>query len=321
MVDEIAADVHAPIFPVDDHIPNPCELPAVDGCCREAQFLGPFICYEAASRSEPQEALKIVPCNAPVFLLGQSNRERNVFDSHPAYSKHFQRSLTELWKDPVYQTREGDRVSDVFELADPHHSPLHTHSETGMGHRPITTKVNVPLVIVWFQIVFVDPLEQQFEVVDALATSRDLSISFRCQQICGESYFGILRIRHVVECFECLREMADKEWFVEALGEYLLFFVTYVSSPLEVASRFLDELNSFVVRDSGEGTHYIGKLLRIASQKSQFFWHLISEALADMRHKFLFKVYESIQIEPRRFNFQMPILGQMAPGSRFLCTE
>src|SRR5688500_8659505 len=83
-----------------------------------------------------------------------------------------------LWFQPVQQSRERYRLSDVRELADPGDGAFEADAEAGMRDGTVAADVQVPLEGFLRQAVARDALFEQLQVVDALAAADDLAVAF-----------------------------------------------------------------------------------------------------------------------------------------------
>src|SRR5262245_16108315 len=77
--------------------------------------------------------------------------------------------------DPVEHPREGDRLAQVLDAADPGDDPLDAHAEARMGHAAVRAKITVPAERLLGQVVLADALVELLAVGEALAAPHDLS--------------------------------------------------------------------------------------------------------------------------------------------------
>jgi hypothetical protein len=78
----------------------------------------------------------------------------------------------------------------VLEAADPADAALDAHAESAVRHGAETAKVEIPLERFLRQVVFLDALQQEVEVVEALAAADDLAVAFRRQDIDAQRLSG-----------------------------------------------------------------------------------------------------------------------------------
>lgn len=71
----------------------------------------------------------------------------------------------------------------MIELAYPGYHPLNSHAEPRVGHAPVFSEIEIPLERFDWQLVPLEPAHEEIEVVDALASSDDLAITFGSQDI------------------------------------------------------------------------------------------------------------------------------------------
>ena len=77
-----------------------------------------------------------------------------------------------------HQARERNRLADVVQAADPLHRALHSKTEAGVGHRAVTTEIEVPLEGLARQLVLVEALLEERQIVLALRAADDLAVAF-----------------------------------------------------------------------------------------------------------------------------------------------
>src|SRR5262245_23769310 len=91
--------------------------------------------------------------------------ERTILDPESSRSQSIQHS----W--------EWNGFPHMFQAADPGDGALNSHSEPGMGKGSILAKIQIPVKCLGRQMVFLNPLIQQFQTRSALAATNDLSIA------------------------------------------------------------------------------------------------------------------------------------------------
>ncbi len=94
---------------------------------------------------------------------------------------HVHTSHARLRIDLVQHAREGDRLADMGQLADPGHHALDAHAEAGMGHGAVAAQVEIPGEGLARQLVLGQALLEQRQVVDALAAADDLAVALRAR--------------------------------------------------------------------------------------------------------------------------------------------
>src|SRR5215475_9778770 len=93
---------------------------------------------------------------------------------------------------PVNHAGEGDDLADVLGAADPGHGPLEPKAKARVRHAAETAEVQVPLEGLFRQVVFLQPLNKQIVVMDALAAPDDLPVAF------GRDHVDGLRLRRIL---------------------------------------------------------------------------------------------------------------------------
>src|SRR4029079_8894042 len=101
--------------------------------------------------------------------------------------------------DPVEHAREGDRLAQVLDAADPGHDPLDAHAEARMGHAAVRAKIAIPAERLFGEVVLANALVELLSIREALAAPDDLAISLGGQDVRGERKLRTLRIRRHVE--------------------------------------------------------------------------------------------------------------------------
>ena len=76
--------------------------------------------------------------------------------------------MLELRVDPVEHARIRNRLAQVLEATDPGDHALDAHAEAAMRHGAEAAQVEVPLEGFLRQLVFLDAVQQQVELVEAL---------------------------------------------------------------------------------------------------------------------------------------------------------
>src|SRR5205809_5653848 len=87
----------------------------------------------------------------------------------------------------VNHSREGDDLANVFGAANPGDGALEAHSEAGVRHAAVAAQVEIPLESVFRQVVFMEALQEQVVIVDALAAADDFAITFGSNHVKSES--------------------------------------------------------------------------------------------------------------------------------------
>lgn len=81
-----------------------------------------------------------------------------------------------------FNMREGS-LPQVGQAADPSHGALQPQPKAGMGHTPVFPQINVPLVVLFRQVVLPDPLHNEIQIGYALAAADDLAVALGSQKV------------------------------------------------------------------------------------------------------------------------------------------
>src|SRR6266853_5791728 len=97
----------------------------------------------------------------------------------------FMPMLTRAWllgPRPIKHARESDGFADVLQAAHPGDETLDAHAESGVRNRAVAAEIEIPIEGFGRQIMVLQALQQQIEIVDALAsllTSGDMPNCYR----------------------------------------------------------------------------------------------------------------------------------------------
>ena len=97
--------------------------------------------------------------------------------------------------EPIDQSRKRDRFAQVTQTADVPNRSFQTKAKTGVRNRAKTAQIAIPIERCRRQIVLFDALLQEFEIVDSLAATDNLSIPFGCEHVDAKTIRLILMVR------------------------------------------------------------------------------------------------------------------------------
>src|SRR6478752_4269653 len=106
-----------------------------------------------------------------------------------------------LWIDARQCSRKRNCFTHVLQAAHPGHGALNAHAKPGVRHAAKLAQVQIPLERRFRQIVFLNTLEQQVVVANALRAADNLAVAFRRQHIHAQRQLRALRIRLHIEGF------------------------------------------------------------------------------------------------------------------------
>src|SRR5688572_30121516 len=112
-------------------------------------------------------------------ILSKQRCEATLNFKSPFSNFQFQstRLLPFSWLQPVKHPRERNRFADVLQSANPRDGTLDAHAESGMRNGSVFAKIEIPLEGFARQVVFLDPLSQEFIARHALAATYDFTIT------------------------------------------------------------------------------------------------------------------------------------------------
>src|SRR5260370_30679656 len=102
----------------------------------------------------------------------------------------------------INHAREGDDLANVFGAANPCDGALKAHSEAGMRNAAVAAQVEIPLEGLRGQVVFVEALDQQIVIMDALASADNFAVTFLRDHVKGAGEFRALGVRLHVKGFD-----------------------------------------------------------------------------------------------------------------------
>src|SRR5690349_5523497 len=83
----------------------------------------------------------------------------------------------------VQRPREGDRLANVRDAANPGHGPLDAQAEARVHERAVLAKIEIPPVGLLGQFLLTDAVQQLVVIVFPLAAADDLAVSFGRQHV------------------------------------------------------------------------------------------------------------------------------------------
>ena len=110
---------------------------------------------------------------------------------------------------------------------------LDAHAEAAVRHRAVAAQVEVPLERLLRQLVLLDALQQQVEIVEALAAADDLAVAFGREHVDAQRLVGLLRVGLHVERLHRGRVVRDADRAVELLRQHGLVGAAEVGAVLE----------------------------------------------------------------------------------------
>ena len=75
----------------------------------------------------------------------------------------------------------------MFQSAHPGDEAFHTHAETTMWNATVFSQVDIPIERFARQFMFIQTLQQEIQIVNTLATTDDLAVAFRGNEIDPQS--------------------------------------------------------------------------------------------------------------------------------------
>ncbi len=99
----------------------------------------------------------------------------------------------------VQHARERDGLADMLQAAHPGDESLDAHAESGVRNGAIPAQIDIPVEVRCRQIVFLQALQQQVQIVDALAAADDFAVAFGRDEIDAQRHFRTVRSRLEVE--------------------------------------------------------------------------------------------------------------------------
>ena len=91
--------------------------------------------------------------------------------------------LSKLRPRPIQHARERDGFANVLQPAHPRDEALDAHAESGVRNGAVLAQVEVPVERFARQIVFVQALQQQIQIVNALPAADDFAVAFGRDEI------------------------------------------------------------------------------------------------------------------------------------------
>ena len=88
---------------------------------------------------------------------------------------------------------ERDGFADVLQAAHPGDETLDAHAEAGVRDRAVFAQIQVPLERFARQFVLFQALEQQVQIVDALAAADDFAVTFGRDEVDAQRDIGAIR--------------------------------------------------------------------------------------------------------------------------------
>src|SRR5439155_24478398 len=149
-----------------------------------------------------------------------------------------------------------DGLTNVFQATDPGNCPFNPHAKARVWKGPILPQVQVPIKCLRRKLVLLDLLSEQLETGSALASSDDLTVAFRSQNINAKGQLGSIRIRLHVKRLYLGRIAVNHDRTIILLGKKCLVSSSEITTALDIRAPGLQRLNRFVVRDPSERRIY-----------------------------------------------------------------
>src|SRR5947207_2847036 len=153
---------------------------------------------------------------------------------------------------------ERDGLADVFDAAHPGHETLDAHAEAGVRDAAEFSKIDVPVESLAGEVVLFQPLEQQIQIMDALASADDLAVALGRDEIDAERTFRALRRGLKIECLDRSRIAIDNQRAIQIVSEQRFIGVAEIASPLNLAAFRLELLYGVVIAHSMEWSRHCG---------------------------------------------------------------
>src|SRR5687767_10965508 len=111
----------------------------------------------------------------------------------------------------MHHAREGNRLTQMRQPADPRHGSLQSEAKAGVYERAVLPEIEVPRVGLDRQSFLLNPMQQPVVVVLALRSADDLAVALGGEQIVAENRPRVLRILLHVESLRFLWIVVDED--------------------------------------------------------------------------------------------------------------
>src|SRR5271170_3785987 len=124
----------------------------------------------------------------------------------------------------------------MLQSAHPRYEALHAHAESGVRYRAELTQIDVPVESLAWKLMFVQALQQQIQVVDALAAADDFAVSLGGDEIDAQGEFRPVRGGLKVEGLDTAGIAIHQDRTIQILGQKRFVGVAEIPAPLNLAA-------------------------------------------------------------------------------------
>src|SRR6266487_4589992 len=271
--------------------------------------------------------------------LAQNSSRQRMTPLQDLEIKKFPRHKSALWKtyraaernqaaarsssriDAVDQSWKRYRVPDMVEPADPGDEPFKAHPKPRVGHTTILPQIQIPPVALRIKVLLPHPTDKSIILLNPLPPTSNLAITLRRQHINRHRNLRPRRIRLMIERLGLHRIPRHKERPVKMLRQQLLLLIAQIITPLYPRPLSTHHPETLIIRYPRKRRHHPPQVLQLSPKQSQLISTTHNQLFQDVRQQLLLYPDNPVQITPGRLSLDMPVLGQMSPGTRLFSTK
>ena len=209
----------------------------------------------------------------------------------------------------------------MLEAADPADAALDAHAESAVRHGAEAAQVEIPLERFLRQVVFLDALQQQIEIVEALAAADDLAVAFRREHVDAQRLVRLVRIRLHVERLDRGGVVRHAHRAIELFRQHGLVGAAEIAADLEGQALVEQDLRRLVVMQPRERRLHRFELRGVALEHLQFLLPAIEHARDHRGDQAFGERDHVVEIGVRHLGLDHPELGEVAARLALLGAE